>query len=470
MDAAPTYASRFASAAATVALAFCVAAVVATLVFAWSDKDPVPLGLLIAAGMLPLLLFAGVRTLVWDWRYAFAAGILIVVLQSATLRTREIDDKSIDFQILIKLGCLGLMGALTLSALFVRRLPLVTAEVVPWTVFLGFTVLNSVHAVQPAMSMVETLSNLVAFLFLYAFVRIAGPQRLVDALIVACFLLCCLSIAAYVLDPQLGRMSDWTNGAFEPTGRLQGVFGTANSAGASAGIGILLMVLASKISFRRPMFFVLVAPMAFCLLASNNRMSLIAVAIGLFYVYLSRGNVGLKLTVAAIIGGFFLLVMTGFSDQILSSVARSGSADEITSGTGRSRIWAVVLDLWTEQPLFGYGGGSAKFILPVHPLLFKAAAHAHDLYLNVLFADGAVGFLMFGTALVSTLRRSAGDRAHILLAMLIFYLVYGITEPMIGGLVAFIPLTFYAVLVLVAVAPDQFRHRSTIRAYTPFKL
>ncbi|MFP3381440.1 hypothetical protein SB767_34540, partial [Bacillus sp. SIMBA_069] len=40
--------------------------------------------------------------------------------------------------------------------------------------------------------------------------------------------------------------------------------------------------------------------------------------------------------------------------------------------------------------------------------------------------------------------------------LLIFFMVYGITEPTIGGLVSFVPMAFYAAVVL-AIAPSRDR-------------
>ncbi len=156
--------------------------------------------------------------------------------------------------------------------------------------------------------------------------------------------------------------------------------------------------------------------------------------------------------------------------EILAGVSRSGSVDEITSGTGRTRIWAVVIDLWTQRPLFGYGAGSAKFILPVHPLLFEAAAHAHNLYLNILFAGGLVGLGLFLTAVVTATRAAWRQHLHSVIALIVFLLVYGITEPTIGGIASFLAMTFYAMLILPTSGGEGVGRLSlSCPAATPFR-
>lgn len=163
------------------------------------------------------------------------------------------------------------------------------------------------------------------------------------------------------------------------------------------------------------------------------------------------------------------MLFVSFGDTIMTGLSRSGSADEITSGTGRTRIWAVVIDLWLERPFFGYGPGSAKFILPVHPMLFKAAAHPHNLYLSVLFAGGLVGIVLFLTSLTMTIRRAWSQQAHAAIALIIFYLIYGITEPVLGGMVSFLSFCFYAIPCLLLVEEPQARPASRGSPASPFR-
>ena len=425
-----------------------LAAATVVAVAAWTEQDVPALLLLAAALALPVLLFTGAQALVWNPRYAFPLGILIVAMQCITFRVRAIEDKSIDAQILMRLGCIGGMLALSVSAWLGGRLRCTGRDLVVGGATMLYLCANAAIAVQPAAALVEVVANIAAFLYLSTVQRLLGPRNLVNILIAGCFALCCLSIVFYVLNPQVGRMSDWVNGAFVPTSRLQGVFGTANAAGAAGAVGVMLTALMSGIAWRRPLFLVLVAPMLVCLVASNNRMSIAAMGAGFFYVYLRRGSIGLKAAAAILIGALAAIALASFGDAILAGVSRSGSVDEITSGTGRTRVWAVVIDLWTQRPLFGYGAGSAKYILPVHPLLFEAAAHAHDLYLNVLFAGGLIGLSLFLAAIANAARTAWRLDLHPVIALIIFLLVYGITEPTIGGIASFLSMTFYATLIL----------------------
>lgn len=435
--------------------AFVVIAVAAAALVGAADAEPLPLLILLAGVALPIAAFAAVQAFRWNPKYVFGIGVLAIVLACATFRVREIEDKSIDAQILLRLASLAAFAALAATALMKERGPVLRGLPWVWFSFVLFNMATSLYSKEPALSLVETFSNLAVLAFVCAFRVRLGAQRLVQVLIVSCLVLCVLSIMAYVADPQLGRMSDWVNGAFVPTSRLSGIFGTANAAGAAAALGILFIILLSDLSPRRPLFYIVLVPMAFCLVASNNRMAVFALIVCLSYAWVARGEAVLKLALLLLAMGIGVLVLSLFGDTVLEFLSRSGSADEITSGTGRTRIWAVVIDLWSQQPIFGYGQGSAKFILPVHPLLFKAAAHAHNLYLNILFAGGVIGLGLFLAAVWTTFRTAVARRAHPAIAIMLFPLIYGLTEPAIGGLISFMPICFYGVVALISIRDPE---------------
>ncbi|MGN8119635.1 O-antigen ligase family protein [Labrys sp. 22185] len=418
--------------------------------------DLMVLGCLACAAAVPFALVFIERASAWDGRQAYRMIIILTIALSAVVRLRAIDDKSIDAQILVKLLAIGLTGLMAAAAFPRIGLQRHSQAFFVWCAFLVYTMMTSFLTATPALSLVETTSNLAAFLLLYSAAHLLNRDNLVKAMVASCFILCLLSLAAYGGMPSLGRMSDWVNGAFVPTWRLQGVFGTANAAGGAAAIGIILTLLLSRGSRSHPLDLMLLGVFLVCLILSNNRMAMAGLAATLLYASWASGNKALKLAVFALAVGIIILIYLGTGDELLEFLSRSGSPDEITSGTGRSRIWAVVLELWSEQPLLGYGAGSAKYILPKNPLLFTAAAHAHNLFLNVLFSGGLVGLLLFGWGLVLAMRQAIGGKEHGVFALLIFFMVYGITEPTIGGLVSFVPMAFYTAIVL-AIAPSRDR-------------
>ncbi|WP_089177418.1 O-antigen ligase family protein [Bosea sp. AS-1] len=418
--------------------------------------DVLALGCLLGAVGVPVGLIFVERAIAWDGRHAYRMIIVLTIILSAVFRLRAIDDKSIDVQIMLKLLAIGLTGLMAAVAILRIGLRNHDRAFFVWCAFFVYMMLTSFITATPALALVETSSNLAAFLLLYGAACLLNRENLVRALIASCLILCLLSITAYVIVPSLGRMSDWVNGAFVPTWRLQGVFGTANAAGGAAAVGIILALLTPALSGNRWLRIAALGVFAACLLLSNNRMAMAGLGAALLYANWVKGNQALKLAIAAFVVSLVLLAYLGTGDELLELLSRSGSSDEITSGTGRTRIWSVVLQLWSEQPLFGYGAGAAKYILPKNPLLFAAAAHAHNLFLNILFSGGVVGLLLFVYGVGAVAWRAASGKDHRTIALLIFFMVYGITEPTIGGLVSFVPMAFCAAVIL-GIAPPPGR-------------
>ena len=407
-----------------------------------------PAAVLILACAAPCLLFALSQVLAWKEPYASFTCIVLIIVLSSVFRARDIDDKSIDAQVLSKLICLCLMGLMALTAhLRTDSLFNSSNRLVYALVLMAFMAVECANAVMPSVAFVEAISNVIAVLFLAGISERLGSTKLVNILLAACSCMCVMSIFCYYAYPQLGRMTDWVNDAYTTSSRLQGVFGTPNAAGASAAFCLLIVVLRRRDAWRLPDF-AQVGLFATILLATNNRMAMVAVVGATTLFYLCRH--GSRLVIAGGVGliACSVLVYAAYGERLLVLLSRSGSIDEIASGTGRTAIWSVVVDLWFERPLLGYGVGSAKFILPHHPLLFAAAAHAHDLYLNVLFAGGAVGLGFLVASLGAAIGRAWSLRSDCLLTLICFFLFYGVTEPIIGGLASFVSMAFYSALLL----------------------
>jgi O-antigen ligase len=100
----------------------------------------------------------------------------------------------------------------------------------------------------------------------------------------------------------------------------------------------------------------------------------------------------------------------------------------------------------------GRGFGSALYILPVHPDLFLAAAHAHSLYLEELFSGGLIGLGSLVGSIIVTLALAWKTKAARECSLLLFFLVYGITEPVISGVVSFPLLIMFFAIASVLVA------------------
>lgn len=113
----------------------------------------------------------------------------------------------------------------------------------------------------------------------------------------------------------------------------------------------------------------------------------------------------------------------------MESLSRSGSADEITSGTGRTSIWSVAIYLIFEKPFLGYGFASTLQIFDeqVARVGFKVAS-AHNMILQILLSVGILGALLFFIALLIKTYTAAMNKNAFIICGILFIMIIGLTE------------------------------------------
>lgn len=174
------------------------------------------------------------------------------------------------------------------------------------------------------------------------------------------------------------------------------------------------------------------------LVLSDGRMAMVALVIAVVVIVrpaLPRWLLPTALVLLVIVGSW-LLADSGRRDDIGRAISRSGDSQEITTFTGRDRIWDIALEQIRDRPLVGVGAGSTPELFVQERLDGRIdyfdIVHAHDLWLQlglsgglpaiVFVAIGAVGFTL------RALRRPVRDRDALLIAVL----VHGITEDVIA--------------------------------------
>jgi O-antigen ligase len=186
---------------------------------------------------------------------------------------------------------------------------------------------------------------------------------------------------------------------------------------------------------------------------SNNRMALVASASCLATIYICRGNVGIRTIVVLLVASVTGLAAYTLGDVLLVGLARSGSAEEILSLTGRTVIWNVTLELWSEHPFLGLGFGSSVPILGENLPLW-AVGNTHNMYLEVLVSSGLIGLCLMVASLAMTIKRAVGRRRYTELGLVAFFAVYGLTEAVIFSVAGLPTLLFFASLILTFM-PDR---------------
>jgi O-antigen ligase len=129
--------------------------------------------------------------------------------------------------------------------------------------------------------------------------------------------------------------------------------------------------------------------------------------------------------------------------------------------TGRQDIWPAFIDLWETSPLLGVGGSG----ISISGGLTQQFGHAHSLYLDELARYGIVGFSFQFAALgigAVICARAAGRGAAGPIAVLVTYLITGVTEPRNGWISPTV--TGFLVILMFVLASAELTSRRSPRS------
>lgn len=131
-----------------------------------------------------------------------------------------------------------------------------------------------------------------------------------------------------------------------------------------------------------------------CLLAAWlawSRTAIIAGGLAVFVLSFDRfrGRLGTSLMVGGVMAGMLIVTLLfamgkedHMIDLVLSKISKSGDAEEITSGTGRSEIWSYAIHLISERPIIGHGFNAAPIMMINH------SQSTHNAVLHASLAGG----------------------------------------------------------------------------------
>jgi len=363
--------------------------------------------------------------------FSLAVLVFAVFVLEAVFRVRDYDDKSVDWQVLLKASSLlVLLGLATLR--INTTLPALTNPTrVTWFVFFILICFSAIYSPNLAYGVYGGFSIFAFYLFLLFVFHNFNETDVILAIIAAFFFFCLISILTYFALPEFGRMRVWYGNEQVLSNRLSGIGGNANTIGRQAALALLLLVLYAKElkAVHRYIIPVVAIVAGTALLLSNSRTSIALLFVILwFLLFCTQRRWGIFLA-GIFIGICSLPLILAFGETILTALSRSGDISEITTGTGRSYIWKVVVQLIAERPYFGWGYGSTLFILPEHSGDIRhTAPHAHNMVLQILITTGFAGLTLFMLALFIRLYDAWRAQNRTVLTMMAFVCLNGITE------------------------------------------
>lgn len=367
------------------------------------------------------------------WPLALIAGAM-VLLSDATLRQRGAG--GLDLQGVLKFA----LWALGLLLLFWRAADLRRAlGHGPSGALLLFGLWSLLSATWSATPL-YTAGAAVAFLGIWVVaVSLAGAlplHRGLQAITAALLLAMALSLLMLAVAPALA-LTPMDNGRVL---RLSGIFGSPNNLGRAAALCLLLAALLRPLLGRREGTVWLLAALGLggaCLLLSDSRGSLIALGAGLAVLVLARRLslarvlpwLALLWVLLAAVTALLLAGPSTLGDALVALVSRSGRLSELTTLTGRTEIWAAVMELSAQAPLLGHGFASSREVLPAG---FRGAfgwttTSAHNLWLQAGLTTGLIGLglvlLAQGAWLKQVWRRPLPARDAVMVLLLVVGLI-----------------------------------------------
>ncbi|MFM7564933.1 MAG: O-antigen ligase family protein, partial [Planctomycetota bacterium] len=134
------------------------------------------------------------------------------------------------------------------------------------------------------------------------------------------------------------------------------------------------------------------------------------------------------LGVGAILVGSFIVLSTQpglgqkLNQRLINLVSKSGTTEELTSGTGRSEIWGASVRLIAQRPLTGYGAATSK------DLLAEYTRYTHNMMLNVGLSGGILPMALLAAAFFYGCRKLWSDPQLVPDAIFLFLFLNGLAE------------------------------------------
>lgn len=356
---------------------------------------------------------------------------IAVFLIQAIFRVREYEDKDVDFQVLLKIAVWVM--ALGVALFHAPRWlgSILTPINLTWIMLLLWLFATAAVSQSPLYTAGSAFTILACVVFCAFAFTVFDPFDVLATMVGAIVAFCIVSIIVYFAVPEFGHYVYWLDGQRYTSPRLAGISGSANNMGRMAAFGLVIMALYPREFYRLHRLWMPLSAvvMAVALIMTNSRTSIMIVGATVAALFaFNRGRFYLlAFAIAAGLIGAAILLPVG--DQLLMLLARHGKLEEVTSVTGRTEIWDAVLKLSELRPWTGYGYGSSVFVLPQHERQVGfLTSHAHNLILQLLLTTGWVGVTLFVLSVLGVGLRAVATGDKVVLTMLAFVLLNGITE------------------------------------------
>lgn len=344
---------------------------------------------------------------------------------------------TLDIQSLLKLFFIAFLGAYSVHRMLFQPGMLKLMFSIPGLLLTGVSgwlMVTSLLSASPAVSFASALASGACIWGAMGGALQIGPERVVRICGLACSAFLAGSWLLWLLNREAATfLEPIDNGEF--VARFGGL-SHPNAIGQYAGLTLLISNCLFLPGAKKPRERWLVGAMVLLavtsLIACASRTSILATAISLAFMYrhkLLRGqSIALTLGVGTVLLGSFIVLSTQpglgqkLNQRLINLVSKSGTTEELTSGTGRSQIWGASLRLIAERPLTGYGAATSK------DLLADYTRYTHNMVLNVGLSGGIIPMALLAAAFLYGFGRLWSDPQPVADALFLFIFLNGLAE------------------------------------------
>ncbi len=218
------------------------------------------------------------------------------------------------------------------------------------------------------------LINLAFLVFVPTSLVTIGLVRFIQLVTAAVAVAMILAWTLYIFVPSYGVFPE-----LMPNGQIVERLGGAGHPNSVARLAAIGLIGALYLMIYRKMPKSVIVPVLILFLVSlvfaQSRTAMIGAAFGASLICWKRfvSLAGLAIASVGIAGFLAVLMLTiangedqRLGDRFIAKFTKTGNAEELTSGTGRTEIWGKAIELIAEKPLTGLGFGAASILMVDH--------------------------------------------------------------------------------------------------------
>ncbi len=157
---------------------------------------------------------------------------------------------------------------------------------------------------------------------------------------------------------------------------------------------------------KRSLRFLIVLISFICILNTTERAVILGVLLGIGVYLFLRNKIfsdrdSLKLGALILVP---ILLVLCLNKKVLTRIKRTLFPPKGIESLIRLKLWGLALSLWKENLLFGLGKFPSIRYQPGDALSVQYLTHAHNVYLQILVANGLIGFIAFVNLFFSILK------------------------------------------------------------------